>query len=84
MAKAARASLLELLLCWKLLVNGLVSLRVLELICNSSLTGLNPHYNWVLPIFGRVFAFVADAKLGCGVAQSSCAATGLRYLQELN
>jgi len=77
LAKAARASLLELLLCWKLLVDGSGVLRVLELICNSSLAEQNPLHHSNSPLFVRVCVFVADTELGKGVAQSRSAGSNL-------
>jgi len=77
LAKAARASLLELLLCWKLLVDGSGVFRVLEQICNSSLAGQNPDHHSISPLFVRVCVFVADTELGKGVAQSRSAGSDL-------
>jgi hypothetical protein len=77
LANAARASLLELLLCWKLLVDGSGMVRVLELICNSSLAYKNPYHHSISPLFCGVCVFVADTELGRGVAQSRCAGLDL-------
>jgi len=83
LAKAARASLLELLLCWKLLVDGSGVVRVLELICNSSLAGQIPYHHSNSPLFVRVCVFVADTKLRSAVAQSPSPAVNPRDLPEL-
>jgi hypothetical protein len=74
---------LELCFCWKLLVAGLVSLRVLELICNSSLAAQSPCYNKDLPVFRQVCVFVADTELGNGLAHSCSAGMDLSGWSEL-
>jgi len=77
LAKAARASLLDLLLCWKLLVAGSGVLRLLKLICNSSLADQIPLHHSILPLLVGVCVFVADTDLGKGVAQSRSAGLDL-------
>jgi len=77
LAKAARASLLDLLLCWKLLVDGSGVVRVLELICNSSIAGQIPYHHSNSPLFVRVCVFVADTELGDGLAHSCSAGMDL-------
>jgi len=77
LANAARASLFELFFCWKLLVAGLVSVRLLELICNSSLAEQNPCYNSISPVLKVVCVSVADTELRSRVAQLASAGMDL-------
>lgn len=54
-----------------------MSLRLLELICNSIIAGQSPCYNSTLADLGWVCVFVADAELGSSVAQIRCAGRDL-------
>jgi len=71
------------LLCWKSVESELLVLRVLELICNSSLAEQSPCYNKDLPVFRQVCVFVADTELGNGLAHSCSAGMDLSGWSEL-